>query len=114
MAYKRVSISTKIFENTNAIVAWVSGRPVLLSRFEGKYYAMDAVCGHMGCAILDKVEGKEAVCPAHKARYDITTGKKTAEAMIRPDVKCEYDGSGETLKIYPVRENEGFLEVDVS
>ncbi|KAA8923130.1 Rieske (2Fe-2S) protein [Thermoplasma sp.] len=113
MVYRKVSISTKVFESTNAIIAWVSGRPVLLSKYDGRYYAMDAVCGHMGCAILDRVEGREAVCPAHKARYDITSGKKTADAIIRPEVKCEYDNSSETLRTYPVRENNGFLEVDM-
>lgn len=74
---------------------------------------MDAVCGHMGCAILDKVEDKEAICPAHKARYDITTGKKTSDAVIKPEIKCEYETIGENLKIYNVREDDGFLEVDM-
>ncbi len=113
MAYRRVSISTKLFERTNSVMAWVSGKPVLLARYDEKYYAMDPVCSHMGCALIDRVEGREAVCPAHGARFDVTTGDLLAEAKIKPEMKCEYSESKNSLKTYNVRENNGFLEVDL-
>ncbi|MGC8505786.1 MAG: Rieske (2Fe-2S) protein [Thermoplasmata archaeon] len=113
MTYRKVSISTRIFEKTNSVIAWVSGTPVLLVRYNDKYYAMNPVCSHMGCALIDYVEGREAVCPAHGARFDVTTGDLLAEAKIKPEMKCEYSDSRNPLKTYNVRENKGFLEVDL-
>ncbi|BAB60150.1 iron-sulfur protein [Thermoplasma volcanium GSS1] len=112
MVFRKVSISTKIFEKTNSVVTWIAHKPVLLTKYNGDYFAMEAVCGHMGCAILNKVEGKEAVCPAHGARYDVTNGNKVSEPQIKPEAPCEYDSIGEPLKTFKVLENNGFLEVD--
>jgi len=113
MVFRRITISLKVFERTNSILTWIAGRPVLLSKYDGKYFAMDAVCAHMGCALLDRVEGNLAICPAHGAQYDITTGEKKVDAKIRPEVKCEYDSLTLPLKMYGTRENEGFLEIDL-
>ncbi|MGC8608904.1 MAG: Rieske (2Fe-2S) protein [Thermoplasmata archaeon] len=113
MVYKRVSISIKIFEKTTSVVTWIDGRPILIARYSGKYYGMDAVCAHMGCAILDRVEENRAICPAHGAEYDITNGKRVKDAFIRPEAVCEYDDIKAPLRTYEVKENEGFLEIDL-
>ncbi len=113
MVFKKISISIKIFEKTNSVVTWISGRPIILAKYDNNYYAMDAVCAHMGCAILDKVNGKNAICPAHGAQYDITNGRKVVDAIIKPEAPCEYDKSEIPLKTYPIRENQGFLEIDL-
>ncbi len=113
MAYKRISISTKIFEKSNHFITWINQRPVLITKYEGKYYGMDAVCGHMGCALLDIVSGNVAECPAHGAKYDVTNGNRIAEPRIRPEKGCEYDNINNPLKTYAIKENEGFLEIDI-
>lgn len=113
MTYYRVGISTKLFEKTNSVIAWVAGKPVLLATYRERYYAMDPVCSHMGCALIDHVEENEAVCPAHSARFDITSGKLLVSPRIKPEIKCEYTDSNNPLKTYDVRENNGFLEIDL-
>jgi len=113
MTYRKISVSTKIFEKENHFIAWVNGRPILVAKYEGKYFAMDAVCAHMGCALLERVSGKVAECPAHGAKYDITSGERIAEARIRPEVPCEYDSISLPLRTYKVRESDGFLDIDL-
>ncbi len=113
MSYKKITISTKVFEKTDSIVTWIDKRPVLIAKYNGKYYGLDAVCAHMGCAILDTVKNGHAVCPAHGAEYDITSGEKVKDAFVRPEAPCEYDESRIPLKTYNVREKEGFLEIEL-
>ncbi|MEM0141070.1 MAG: Rieske (2Fe-2S) protein [Thermoplasmatales archaeon] len=113
MTYKKIGVSAKVFERTNHYITWINARPILIAKADGKYYAMDAVCAHMGCALLEIVSGKYAECPAHGAKYDITTGERVAEAKIRPQANCEYDNNAVPLKTFNVREIDGFLEIDV-
>ncbi|MEM0134797.1 MAG: Rieske 2Fe-2S domain-containing protein [Thermoplasmatales archaeon] len=113
MTYERVGISTKIFEKTNHYITWLNSRPILVAKVEGKYYAMDAVCSHMGCALLENVSGKYAECPAHGAKYDIITGERVTEAVVRPEAKCEYDNNTVPLKTFLVKESNGFLEIEM-
>ncbi|MGC8645372.1 MAG: Rieske (2Fe-2S) protein [Thermoplasmata archaeon] len=113
MTYRKIGVSTRIFERQNHFITWINRRPILVAKHDGKYYAMDAVCGHMGCALLEVVSGKFAECPAHGAKYDITSGQRVAEARIRPEVPCEYDSIALPLRTYHLRESEGFLEIDL-
>lgn len=113
MTYRRIGVSVKIFERTNHFITWIAARPVLVCKYEGSYYGMDAVCSHTGCALLEIASGKYAECPAHGAKYDVTSGEMTAEARIHPEANCEYDSLKIPLKTYNVREKEGFIEVEI-
>ncbi len=113
MTYQKIGISIKIFESTNHYITWISSRPILVTKYDGNYYAMDAICGHMGCALLERVSGKIAECPAHGAKYDVTTGEKVGEPRVKPESGCEYEKIGTPLKTYKIRETNGFLEVDI-
>ena len=54
----------------------VQGKPILLTRLGGKFYAMDAVCSHLyGYLPRGAVDGVCVECPVHRARYDVRTGK---------------------------------------
>lgn len=111
---KRVGISTRAFERRNAFVSWVDGRPMLITKYNGSYYAINAVCAHMGCVLLTEAEGNIATCSAHGARYDVTTGGVIEKPQIKPDAPCEYSESKTPLETYKIRETpEGFLEVEV-
>ena len=54
----------------------IEGKDILLAGYEGSYYAIDNKCTHMnGDLSKGKLEGKIVICPRHKSKFDITTGK---------------------------------------
>jgi nitrite reductase/ring-hydroxylating ferredoxin subunit len=54
----------------------LNGRQILIANVDGIFYAVDALCPHMnGYLPSGKLEKSEVVCPVHRARYDVTTGK---------------------------------------
>ncbi|HEY3446751.1 MAG TPA: Rieske (2Fe-2S) protein [Myxococcales bacterium] len=50
-------------------------RMVLVSRFDGGYFAISDWCNHAGC-LLSKgtVDGRYVTCPCHGATFDLLTG----------------------------------------
>ena len=53
-----------------------SGFLILIINFDGKYYAINGRCTHMGGEFVKgKIEGKIITCPRHGAKFDVTTGK---------------------------------------
>lgn len=64
------------FEAKAMVVAMVEGRPVMISKFEGNFYAVDAICTHYPGYLPDgPVENACVTCPVHHAVYDLKTGK---------------------------------------
>jgi len=64
----------------------VKDRQILVANVGGTFYAVDALCPHMsGYLPSGKLEKNEVVCPVHRARYDVTTGKlvKNVDALMR-------------------------------
>jgi len=109
----RVNILVKVFERRNSIIAWVNNKPILIVKYGDRFYGMDAVCAHMGCALLTDVNGYVATCPAHLAKYDVRTGEMIEKPSVRPDAPCEYMQVKAPLKTYRVNVTpEGFLEVE--
>ncbi|MEM3186517.1 MAG: Rieske 2Fe-2S domain-containing protein [Conexivisphaerales archaeon] len=112
--FKRIGISSRAFERRNSLITWVDGKPILIAKHNANYYALNAVCAHMGCALLTDVNGNIAICPAHGAKYDITTGAMIEKPQVRPEVPCEYSELKIPLTTYKVRETpQGPLEIDV-
>lgn len=53
----------------------VQGREILVSSYNGKYYAIDGKCTHRGGDLSKgKLEGKIVTCPLHGSKFDVTTG----------------------------------------
>jgi 3-phenylpropionate/trans-cinnamate dioxygenase ferredoxin component len=52
-----------------------TGKEILVTNIDGKYYAMNNTCNHLG-ADLHKGElvGTELKCPLHGAKWDIKSG----------------------------------------
>ncbi|AXV36960.1 MAG: Rieske (2Fe-2S) protein [Methanobacteriaceae archaeon] len=49
---------------------------VLIANISGKFYAVDAVCPHMGGYLpIGKLENNIITCPVHGSQYDVKTGK---------------------------------------
>ena len=113
MTFRRVSVSTRVFSRRSSILVWLARRPILLAKVGDDVYAMDGICAHLGCALLTETDGPRATCPAHEAVWDVRTGELAAEPKIKPEMPCEEEALKAPLRTYPVREREGFLEVDV-
>jgi nitrite reductase/ring-hydroxylating ferredoxin subunit len=65
----------------------VNGKEVVIAKVNGKLYAIADRCGHMNALLsmgyLDVAKNK-VTCGFHGAQFDITTGKKIAEANLTP------------------------------
>lgn len=78
----------------------VEGGSLLVCNAEGAFYAIADVCSHDGAPLGDaELFECEVECPRHGARFDVRSGKATALPAVRP------------VATYPVREVDGFLEV---
>ena len=64
---------------------------VLIVHVNGKYYALSSDCTHFGGDLSEGLlAGNIIVCPNHKAKFDVTTGKVFSppkEALSRPDIE---------------------------
>jgi nitrite reductase/ring-hydroxylating ferredoxin subunit len=53
----------------------VHGKPIALCRVEGAFYAVNAVCPHMGGPLANgRLAGYVLACPWHDWTFDIRTG----------------------------------------
>ena len=60
----------------------VKENEILLANSDGKVYALCDRCSHNNAPLsMGTLNGKVITCPMHGARFDVTTGKKTAEPM---------------------------------
>ena len=79
---------------------WVDDRPLALCRVGEKVYAISDLCTHQATFLSEgRLEGTVIECPAHGARFDVTTGK----VLRLPAVKA--------VKTYPVRVVDGDIQV---
>jgi 3-phenylpropionate/trans-cinnamate dioxygenase ferredoxin component len=61
----------------------VNGKKILLSNIDGKFYAISAVCTHMGGDLSKgKLEDGMVICPRHGSKFDIKTGKNLSGPKI--------------------------------
>ena len=86
-AMKRVSLGTQ---------------PVLLVNLGGKYYAIGAVCTHMGGPLeRGTLEGHEVQCPWHGSHFDVTTGAVKRGPAAKPEPSFEVKVEGQDIKLRP-------------
>ncbi|MEO6445667.1 MAG: Rieske 2Fe-2S domain-containing protein [Gemmatimonadaceae bacterium] len=85
--------------------AMVKNTNVLVMHADGEFYAVRNACGD-GPLPLDysTLAGTELTCSWHSCRYDVRTGRR-----------LDYPGASleEQLTVFPVRVNDGMLEVVV-
>ena len=85
----------------------INGKKILLAKFRGKYYAIDAKCPHLGGDLSHgTLEGKFVICPEHHHRINITNGRESGHfsltsGNIRNDKRPSYKviTDGENMKI---------------
>jgi cytochrome P450/nitrite reductase/ring-hydroxylating ferredoxin subunit len=79
------------------------GRPILISRINGRFSAIEAICPHAGGRLEDgEIENGCVICPIHDAIFDLATGK------VAPETDWATD-----LETFPVTVAEGHLLVEV-
>jgi 3-phenylpropionate/trans-cinnamate dioxygenase ferredoxin component len=81
----------------------IGGREIALARLDdGDWVAFDGSCTHEECPLAEgDLDGQEIVCPCHSSAFDVRTG----EVLEGP--------AEEPLSIYPVRIENGELQVEV-
>ncbi|MCY0859870.1 MAG: sulredoxin [Sulfolobaceae archaeon] len=109
MVWKR-TISSKALEKAVSAAVKVDDKVIFIANIKGKLYAMDAVCSHARC-ILGSLDAEKLTvkCYCHHAVFDLTTGKMLEPPYVAPDAPKEKLG----LKTYQIRDNNGWIEVDV-
>ncbi|MBF0276839.1 MAG: non-heme iron oxygenase ferredoxin subunit [SAR324 cluster bacterium] len=78
------------------------GKELALVNLNQNFYALENECTHVGAPLCEgAIEGDEIICPWHGARFNILTGEVT-EAP-----------APENLETYPVRVNNGDIEIEI-
>jgi 3-phenylpropionate/trans-cinnamate dioxygenase ferredoxin component len=61
----------------------VDGKKLLISNVDGKFYAINGICTHMGGDLSKgKLEDGVVTCPRHGSRFDVKTGKNLSGPKI--------------------------------
>jgi nitrite reductase/ring-hydroxylating ferredoxin subunit len=67
----------------------VAGRPLLLSRKGGYFFAIDAICSHAGGRLEDgEILNGCVTCPIHGAIFDLATGKASPQTDWAADLEA--------------------------
>lgn len=104
------TISAKALEKAGHASVKVGDSVVLISNVSGKFYAMNGVCSHAKCILgdLDR-ENLKVRCYCHDAVFDLQDGKMVEPPFVAPNAPLDKLG----LNTYPIREENGFIEVDL-
>lgn len=104
------TISAKALEKARGASVQVGEKVVFISNIGGELYAMNGVCSHAKC-ILGEVKTDEGKvrCFCHDAEFEVKSGKMTAPPYVAPNAPMEKLG----LPTYPIREENGYIEVDL-
>lgn len=100
MDYVKVASAGQVAEGALVPVE-ASGEKLLLTKVGGVYFAAQRKCPHLGFNLCKgKLDGEAVVCPLHKAKFDLRTGR------VERDPKLLFIGmkAKSDLKTYPVRE----------
>jgi nitrite reductase/ring-hydroxylating ferredoxin subunit len=83
---------------------------IYLAFLGGKLYAMNGVCSHAKCILghLDSANSR-VKCQCHEAEFELGTGKMVKPPVVAQNAPMEKLG----LSTFPVREENGFIEVDL-
>jgi nitrite reductase/ring-hydroxylating ferredoxin subunit len=71
----------------------VGGMRIAVANANGQFYAMDEMCTHEQCSLVDDgiLDGRVVTCGCHGAQFDVVTGEVLAPPAFEP------------LKVYPLR-----------
>ena len=97
----------------------LNGKTVVLCNYEGRFYAVERKCGH-AAANLERgtLTGYILTCPLHCAQFDIITGRALSGPVPEAPESRYADPASPALTTrglatYPVKEEDGFIAVDL-
>ena len=86
------------FNDRDTIAGKVAGEPVLLSRFDGKFFAVSGRCTHYGALLKNGLlEGEDARCPWHHSCFSLRTGEVLRNPAFDPLDRYEVAKEGDTV-----------------
>ena len=95
------ALASNVLTEAKFLGTVVDGRHVLLSRASGVASALTDICPHKGVLLSEGVARDGCIsCPGHFQRFDLTTGRKQGNLT-------------EQVTVYPTREGDGWIEVDL-
>lgn len=78
-------------------------KKILLTQSGGEFFACGSVCPHQGMSMENGlVFDQEITCIEHSWSFSLANGELT------------YPGSGPRIPVYPIRINDGMIEVELS
>lgn len=97
--YIRIANVEEVPKNGMKLVK-VDALEVLLVNVDGRFYAFDNRCPHMGYPLFfGKLEGQILTCGFHYAKFDVKSGKPLNEITEKPLRKLRLKKSGSALVI---------------
>jgi 3-phenylpropionate/trans-cinnamate dioxygenase ferredoxin subunit len=100
---------TSDFESKAIKTVMIGDKPVIISKLDGKFYAVDAICTHMqGYLPAGKIENACITCPVHHAQYDLKSGKMVKNVLGLVKMAT---GSAVDLKSYELNVEDGDIKV---
>lgn len=98
MQYMKASRTDEVKEGEKKKIT-LGDKVLLLTNVQGKYYAIDNRCPHMGGSLYEgELNGDIIKCPRHGTRFDVKNGKVVENgkiAFVRLNVK--------DTRAYPVK-----------
>jgi 3-phenylpropionate/trans-cinnamate dioxygenase ferredoxin subunit len=81
----------------------VAGARIAVANVDGRYVAIDELCTHEQCSLVEDgaLDGAVLTCACHGAQFDVTTGQVLAPPAVEP------------LRVYPLQVDDDDLIVDV-
>ncbi len=85
-----------------AKVVQINGKIVAIFNSDGKYYAVEKSCPHLGGSLNEgEVEGEVVTCPWHGSKFSLKTGEVLGEPAKRG------------IKSYKVMVEESKIKVEI-
>lgn len=76
------------------------GQEILLANIDGKYYAINDVCTHVGGPLDEgRMEGYVVQCPWHGSRFDVRTGEVKSGPARLPEQSYEVRVQGSNILV---------------
>jgi nitrite reductase/ring-hydroxylating ferredoxin subunit len=80
MSTLKTSLKKNDVQEGQLVKVEINGKSIVLSKINGKFYAMDSVCSHEGGPLEEgTLEGFTLICPWHQGRFDIRSAKASPE-----------------------------------
>ncbi len=104
------TISAKALKGAGGSSVKVGDEVVYIASVNDKLYAINGVCSHAKCILgIIEPEKLKVKCLCHHAEFNLTDGKMVTPPYVAPDILMDKL----PLKVYSVKEENGFIEVDV-